>query len=141
MFRLRYVFSVLGICVMMIASITNAQQANLDINTPAIAALQSAMQARHAQLLPWYASGAIGIRNDGTLELRDANAIPLAQRQQAVAVVAAENNDRAALYREIARANGNPQWEDQIRQTFAKRWIDKAQAGWYVQGPSGWVKK
>lgn len=117
-------------------------QGNLEINTPAITALKNAMQSRHGQLAPLYASGAVGIARDGSIALRDANAVPLAQRQAVSALVAAENNDRAALYREIARANGHPEWEAEVRSTFAQRWADKAQAGWFVQGASGqWAKK
>lgn len=117
-------------------------QGNLEINTPAISALKSAMQARHAQLAPHYESGAVGIARDGSIALRDANAVPLAQRQAVSGLIAAENNDRAALYREIARANGHPEWEGDVRNTFAQRWADKAQSGWYVQNASGqWSKK
>jgi len=117
-------------------------QANLEINTPAIASLQASMQQRHGQLAGLYASGAVGLTRDGNVVLRDANAVPLAQRQQVNSVVAAENQDRAALYREIARANGKPEWENDIRATFAQRWIEKAQAGWYYQNTSGaWVRK
>ena len=119
-----------------------AAQANLEINTPAIAALQRSMQDRHAQLAPMYSSGAVGLTRDGNIALRDANAVPLDQRAQADALVAAENQDRAALYREIARANNRPEWEGDIRATFAQRWIEKAQAGWYYQNASGaWVRK
>ncbi|MGZ5154369.1 MAG: DUF1318 domain-containing protein, partial [Burkholderiales bacterium] len=106
-----------------------AAQANLEINTPAVAAIQKSMQERHAQLLPLYSSGGVGLTRDGNVALRDANAVPLAQRAQVNALIAAENQDRAALYREIARANGRPEWESDIRTTFAQRWIDKAQPG------------
>jgi hypothetical protein len=117
-------------------------QANLEINTPAIAALQRSMQQRHAQLAPLYASGAVGLTRDGNIALRDASAVPLAQRQQVNALVARENQDRAALYREIARANGHPEWEAGIRATFAQRWISRAQPGWYYQNASGaWARK
>lgn len=117
-------------------------QANLEINTPAIASLQRSMQQRHAQLAPLYASGAVGLTRDGNVALRDARAVPLAQRQQVNALVASENQDRAALYREIARANGHPEWEAQIRATFAQRWISRAQSGWYYQNASGaWIRK
>lgn len=132
---------VLMVLLVAFAGVAGAQS-NLEINTPAIAALKNAMQQRHAQLEPFYASGAVGLTRDGRVELRDANAVPLAQRQSASGVVAAENNDRAALYREIARANGHPEWEPEVRATFAQRWIDKAQAGWWVQNANGqWVRK
>jgi uncharacterized protein YdbL (DUF1318 family) len=117
-------------------------QANLEVNTPAIAALQASMQKRHGELAPFYGNGAVGLTRDGFVALRDANAVPLAQRQQVNGVVAAENQDRAALYREIARANGKPEWENDIRTTFAQRWIDKAQGGWYYQNNAGaWTRK
>ena len=117
-------------------------QANLEINTPAIAALQASMQKRHAELAPFYGNGAIGLTREGYIALRDANAVSLAQRQQVNGLVAAENQDRGALYREIARANGKPEWENDIRATFAQRWTDKAQGGWYFQNNAGaWTRK
>jgi len=117
-------------------------QANLEINTPAVAALQASMQKRHAELASFYANGAVGLTRDGFVALRDANAVPLARRQQVNGLVAAENQDRSALYREIARANGKPEWENDIRTTFAQRWIDKAQGGWYFQNNAGaWTRK
>jgi len=117
-------------------------QANLEVNTPAIAALQSSMQKRHLDLAPYYANGAVGLTRDGFIALRDANAVSLAQRQLVNGLVAAENQDRSALYREIARANGKPEWESDIRTTFAQRWTDKAQGGWYYQNNAGaWTRK
>jgi len=118
-----------------------AAQANLDIDTPAIRSLTASMQQRHAQLAPYYSSGAVGITRDGLVALRDAAAVPLPQRAQANALVAAENQDRIALYREIARANGHPEWEADIRAKFGERWVARASAGWWVQGPDGWRRK
>lgn len=124
------------------APVVAQAQANLNINTPAITALRAGMQQRHAQLAPHYASGAVGLTRDGNVALRDAAAVPLPQRQQVNALIAAENRDRGALYREIARANGHPEWEADIRATFAQRWVGNAQAGWYYQNASGaWVRK
>ncbi|MEZ5627167.1 MAG: YdbL family protein [Rhodocyclaceae bacterium] len=123
-------------------SVTLAQaQGNLEVNTPAISAVKSSMAQRHAQLAPLYASGAVGLKADGSLAVHDANAVPLAQRGKLNALVAAENGDRSTLYREIAAANGHPEWADDIRRTFAQRWIDKAPAGWWVESPGGWVRK
>lgn len=119
-----------------------AAQANLDIDTPAIRSLTSSMQSRHAQLQPYYANGAVGFTRDGMVALRNAAAVPLPQRAQVNALVAAENQDRLALYREIARANGRPEWEADIRAKFGERWIAKASRGWWVQDPGGsWRQK
>jgi uncharacterized protein YdbL (DUF1318 family) len=128
--------------VLLVAAGSASAQANLEVNTPAIAALQASMQQRHAELAPLFGNGAVGLTRDGFVALRDANAVSLAQRPQVNALVAAENQDRAALYREIARANGKPEWENEIRNTFAQRWIDKAQGGWYYQNNAGaWTRK
>lgn len=116
-------------------------QGNLEIDTPAIAALKQSMQRRHAQLAPLYDSGVIGLAADGNVALHDASGLPLAQRGQVNALVAAENADRAALYREIARANGHPEWEADVRKTFAERWIDRAPDGWWVQRAGAWGRK
>ncbi|MBU3736069.1 MAG: DUF1318 domain-containing protein [Methylobacterium sp.] len=121
--------------------LTALAAADLEINTPAIAALQSAMQARHAQLAPLYANGAVGLSRDGLVALRDANAVPLKDRQSVNSLVAAENKDRNALYREIASANGHPEWEAEVRGTFAQKWMQKAQSGWWVQDAGGWIRK
>jgi uncharacterized protein YdbL (DUF1318 family) len=116
--------------------------ADLEINTPAIAAIQGSMQARHGQLAPYYASGAVGQTRDGLVGVRDANAVALKDRQGVNTLVAAENKDRNALYKEIATANGHPEWESEVRNTFAQRWAQKAQAGWWVQDASGgWTRK
>ena len=117
-------------------------QANLDINTPAISALIASMQKRNVELGPYFGNGAIGLTRDGSVALREVNAVPLPQRQQVNGLIAAENQDRSALYREIARANGKPEWESEIRTTFAQRWIDKSQGGWYYQNNAGaWTRK
>lgn len=117
-------------------------QGNLEINTPAVAALKASMQGRFSQLEPLFAAGAIGLTRDGRVEMRDASQVPLPQRGAASSLVAAENRDRAALYQEIARANGHPEWEGDIARTFGGRWIDKARSGWWVQEAGGnWTKK
>jgi uncharacterized protein YdbL (DUF1318 family) len=116
-------------------------QADLEINTPAIRALTAAMKARHDALEPHYRSGALGQAANGEVVLRDASQVPLAQRAKVNALVAAENADRAALYREIARANGHPEWQDEIRATFAERFIARAPAGWWVERAGGWERK
>jgi len=124
------------------ASSTAFAQANLDIDTPAIRSLTASMQQRHAQLLPYYTSGAVGVGRDGLVALHNANAVPLANRAQVNAIIAAENQDRLALYREIARANKHPEWEADIRAKFGERWIAKAQRGWWVQDARGaWRQK
>ncbi len=114
---------------------------NLEINTPAINALKNSMQNRHGQLATHYNSGAIGLTKNGLIAVRNAKAVPLKDRQGINGLVAAENADRSKLYKEIATANGHPEWEGGIRDSFAGRWIDKAKGGWYYQNAGGWAKK
>jgi len=117
-------------------------QADIDISSPAIRALTASMKARAGELEPFFASGAIGLTADGLVEIRDANAVPLADRNRLRKLVADDNADRNSLYREIATANGNPGWEADIRGTFAERWIAKARAGWYYKSGTGaWTQK
>jgi uncharacterized protein YdbL (DUF1318 family) len=118
-----------------------AQQANLDISSPAIGKIEASLKARHPQLLPYYNSGAVGLTDNGLVAVRDAKAIPLSARKTVNQLVADDNRDRKALYREIAAANGHPEWEAQIQETFARRWIDRAQSGWYYQSGGAWKAK
>jgi uncharacterized protein YdbL (DUF1318 family) len=117
-------------------------QADIDISSPAIRALTASMKGRAGQLEPFFGSGAIGLTPDGLVEVRDANAVPLADRNKLRKLVADDNADRNSLYREIAGANGHPEWEADIRSTFAERWIANARAGWHYKSKSGdWTKK
>jgi len=125
----------------LLASQFVAAAADLEVNTPAVSALKNSMQARHGELAAYYASGAIGLTKDGFIAVKDANAVPLAQRGALTSLVKSENADRSNLYKEIAIANNHPEWQAEIQSTFAGRWIDKAQGGWYYQGAGGWVKK
>ena len=127
--------------LMFVNQVVRAAGADLEVNTPAISAIKGSMQARHSQLAAFYSSGAIGLTKDGLIAVKDATAVPLKDRGGLNGLVAAENADRNNLYKEIATANGHPEWQGEIQSTFAGRWIDKAQGGWFYQGASGWVKK
>jgi uncharacterized protein YdbL (DUF1318 family) len=117
-------------------------QVDFDIDTPEIRALTDSMKNRFRQLRPFFDSGAIGLTSDAMIEIRDRNAVPLAQRNKLSQLVSAENSDRNALYKAIARANGHPEWENDIRRTFAERWVAKAGGGWYYRTAGGdWRQK
>jgi uncharacterized protein len=120
-----------------------AQQAEIEIDTPQINAIKARMAARQRQsLAALFDAGAIGFSSDGLVTIRDRAAVPLSERRNLESVVADENRDRSAVYREIAIANGHPEWEEQIQETFAKEWVEKARKGWYYQDASGaWRQK
>lgn len=120
-----------------------AETPNLRVQTPTAEAIQGRMQERfRGTLAALFDSGAIGFTHDGLVAVRDAAKVPLDQRAGVNAAVADENRDRNALYREVANANNHPEWEAQIRATFAKGWIERARAGWYYQDSAGaWKQK
>lgn len=118
-----------------------AAEPNLDVSSPEIKRLTDSMEARFAELAPYYGSGAVGIGADGYIALHDPNLVPLPERNKVRTLMANENADRAALYREIALANEQPQWEAQIRSVFAQRWVARAKAGWWVQQDGAWRQK
>ncbi len=119
-----------------------AGMVKFDADTPAVRKLQAAMKQRHVQLKGFYQSGAIGFTQDALVAIRDLKSVPLKQRGQLKNLISAENNDRNQLYKEIARANGHPEWEKDVRATFSKTWIDNAAAGWWYQNGKGdWLRK
>lgn len=117
--------------------------ANLQIQTPAITAIEARMRTRfHTVLAGLLASGAVGFSHNGDVVLHDVGKIPLPQRAQVNQALAAENADRAKLYQQIAVANGHPEWAQRMREAFAAQWISRAESGWYYQDASGnWQRK
>lgn len=116
-------------------------EANLNISSPAINGIQDKMKTRHSSLKPYYTSGAVGLTENGLITVRDAKAIALKDRNKVKGLVADENKDRNALYAEIARANGHPEWKTDIQSTFARRWVSKAASGWWYQSAGSWQQK
>jgi uncharacterized protein YdbL (DUF1318 family) len=119
-----------------------AAQPKFDADTPEVRKLQAAMKQRHASLKGFYESGAIGFTQDALVGIRELSAVPLKQRGRLKNLVQAENADRNRLYQEIARANGHPEWEPDVRKTFSKTWVGNAAKGWWYQNAqSAWVQK
>ena len=112
------------------------------MSSPATRALEQSLKSRFGSIKPFLDSGAVGLSNDGLLEIRDRNAVPLAKRNTLLQLVSAQNSDWEALYKEIANINGHPEWVAQIRRVFAERWVAKANGGWYYRNSGGaWVQK
>ena len=116
---------------------------NLDVSDPQTRAVTASMQQRFGDLKKYFDTGVIGLTADGQVAIRDQNAIPLAERAVVARLVAEDNRDRATLYAELAKANKHPEWEPDIRRTFARRWVERgAQPGWYYQDGGGkWLQK
>ncbi|MBP6626522.1 MAG: YdbL family protein [Arenimonas sp.] len=132
-------FSLLSLFI----SSAQAQSADITLRTPAIQAIQARMAERfQASLQAHFDSGALGFGKDGNVVLRDATKVGLKDRVAVTQLVAEENRDRDAVYREIAVANNHPEWEPQIRATFARQWVASARAGWWYQSPDAtWSQK
>jgi uncharacterized protein YdbL (DUF1318 family) len=117
-------------------------QPDITIKTPAVQAIQARMEGRFTSVLrSHFDSGALGFGGDGLIVVRDAGKLDLKDRVAVNAAVADDNRDRRAVYREIAVANGHPEWEGQIRDVFARQWIESARSGWWYQSGGSWKQK
>ena len=123
----------------------NAQDAEaaLNVSSPAVTRIKQSMAARFGELEKFFASGAVGLTKDGMIDVRDINAVALPDRATVKRLVAEDNADRGQLYSEIAKASNHPEWEADIKKSFARRWVATgAKSGWYYQGDDGsWKQK
>ncbi len=126
-----------------IISTAHAQEADINVSSPAITVLRDRIKGRYENSLkPFLDNQAVGFTNAGLVAVVDASSLGLKDRQVVNKLVADENRDRDALYREIAVANGHPEWEDQIREAFVKQWTKQAKSGWKYQNEAGqWQTK
>jgi uncharacterized protein len=117
--------------------------AALNVSSPAVTRIKQSMAARFGELEKFFASGAVGLTKDGMIDVRDINAVALPDRATVKRLVAEDNADRGQLYSEIAKASNHPEWEADIKKSFARRWVATgAKAGWYYQGDDGsWKQK
>ncbi|MBE9531419.1 MAG: YdbL family protein [Proteobacteria bacterium] len=117
--------------------------ADINVSTPRIRALKGSIHNRSDALKPFLNKGNVGIGNDGLLSVRSTKGLNLKYKSILNKLLQAENNDREALYREIAAANEiTPDKINDIKSLFAKSWIKNARKGWLIQGEDGaWSKK
>jgi len=120
-----------------------AQEADINVTTPAIRSLKESIQNRAESLKPYMDSGNTGLSSDGLLVVRNTDGLNLKDKAAVKRLVEAENNDRNSLYEEIARANNfPPERVADIRKIFAGSWARNAREGWWVQDDGGsWKKK
>ena len=120
-----------------------AQDVDININTPAISAIRSSLEARAPLLRPFYAGGNIGITNRGYLEIRSMTGLDIKSQADLKGLVDADNSDRRNLYYEIAVANSfGSEAVPQIESLFADSWRTKASPGWVIQNNDGsWTTK
>lgn len=130
-----------GFAGLLIADAHAQADVDFDKPSPEKSALEGSLAERFPRLRPFFDSGAVGMNERGLVEIRDRNLIPLKERNTVLQLVAAQNKDWDALYAEIAELNGHPEWVEDIRRTFASRWIVKAQNAWYYKEDGAWKQK
>jgi uncharacterized protein len=140
-----FLLAAVGSALYALVPAANAQDADaaLNVSSPAVTRIKQSMGARFGELEKFFASGAIGLTRDGMVDVRDLNAVALPDRATVKRLVSEDNADRAQLYSEIAKASNHPEWEADIKKSFAKRWVATgAKPGWYYQGDDGsWKQK
>ena len=120
----------------------HAAQPDFSVNTPEIKRLEASMANRHAKLKKYYDKGAIGFDKNGLVAWQNQKAVSIKEKGALNSLLKSENNDRNSLYKAIAKANGHPEWEQQVRNVFAGKWAQKAQKGWWYQNSNGqWKQK
>ena len=116
-----------------------ADALDMKVTTPAIEKLRAALTAHSEMLAPFKTKGAIGEGRDGLLAVRDLEGTGLAllEKKKARELMAAENADRRALYREILLANGQAADNDEkVKAVMTLAAKERAQAS----GPQDWVQ-
>lgn len=134
---LRYAISLIG------PEEAFAQEADINVTTPAIRSLKQSIQNRSDSIKPYMDRGNTGISNEGLLVIRNTEGLNLKEKAAIKRLIAAENKDRNALYEEIARANNfSPDRISDIRKIFAGSWARNARQGWWIQDADGnWKQK
>ncbi|MDP6110911.1 MAG: DUF1318 domain-containing protein [Planctomycetota bacterium] len=116
---------------------------NLNITTPGIRKMIESRKARYPQLKPHLDKGIVGEGNKGLLVVRSLSGLGGRDKVMVKRLVSAENNDRTALVKEFARANGiNPKKLSDIVGPFTEAIRAKVDKGhWYQDDAGGWKQK
>jgi uncharacterized protein YdbL (DUF1318 family) len=132
----------LGLALSAAPAFSSEGVTELQVNSAAVEAIKKSMAGRYLRLHSHFQDGVIGYTQDGMIALREAASLARELRTELESLIAEDNKERDVMYREIARANGRPDWESRFRSVFAERWISRAPVGWYYRNASGeWVRK
>ncbi|MEK7793401.1 MAG: DUF1318 domain-containing protein [Candidatus Hydrogenedentota bacterium] len=109
----------------------------LDESSPRVKQIADAMRARNADVEKAKKTGAVGENNRGFLELKKSELLSGSEEVNSVQrLIAADNEDRKALYQEIARLNkANNVDVSTLESVYAKKRRERAQPGELVQLP------
>jgi uncharacterized protein YdbL (DUF1318 family) len=121
----------------------HAQEADINVTTPAIRALKESIKDRAGAIKPYLDRGNAGLSKSGFLMIRSAEGLSLKDKAVLTRLIKAENDDRNSLYKEIVKANNFPPDRiADIQEIFARSWSKQAKRGWWIQDPGGtWNRK
>ena len=111
--------------------------AETNLNSPRVKQIANKMRERHGEVKSVKATGAVGETNRGLLELVTPGKITdAAKKNEVQRVIADENADRKALYKEVARINSDSNMTvTQVENIYAKEYRDRADKGELIQLP------
>jgi hypothetical protein len=93
------------------------------VSNPTIRALKERMRNRYASMKPFYQNGLLAEGDNGLVSVKGTQGLGLKEQRDLNNLVSAENKDRQALYREVAKAlNIDPSQVDRVAEIFAKEW-------------------
>lgn len=118
-------------------SAPQAMAAELDDSSPRVTQIANAMKQRHPELEAIKKTGAVGENNRGFVEIVNASVFnnPAAENE-AQRIIAAENEDRKALYREVARLNSDQNVPvSVVERVYAQTRLKRAKSGEIFQLP------
>ena len=124
-------------------AIAEAQEINVNIQTPTIRSLIASRKQRYASLRPLLDQCILGETQNGLVELTSQPGISLQDKARAKQLRDQENRDRQRLYQEIATANHLPAARvGDVAAIFANVNRREAPRGWCIQEANGkWQKK
>ena len=95
----------------------------INVSNPTIRALKERMKKRYSQLKAHYDNGKLKEGNDGYLAIAKTDGLKLKEKRDLTSLVKAENDDRRALYAEVAKAlKIDPSQTSKVAEIFAKEW-------------------
>ena len=133
-----YSRKLLAVAILLTVVQAPAWAARYDIKqmTPEVQQALDNRKARYDEIQALKSAGRIGEDNRGYVRA-------LNEPETAVPAVAAENNDRQAIYSAIVNQNGlGPEGMRQVEAVFGEVQREKTRPGDFIQLPSGgWVRK
>jgi hypothetical protein len=117
--------------------VPTAYAAEVHEDSARVKQIATSMKARFPEVEAAKKTGAVGENNRGFLELVKADAITDADKKNAVQrTIAAENDDRKALYQEIARLNSDQNMTvTTVERVYAQKRLERAKSGEMFQLP------